>query len=473
MYVSNRYCSDIAKWCDQLSFLLMNPWLTAFSHFVSCYISTIYEKHHPQHKLVDYFLFGPLYLIVVLLLLPFGVLGIIIWILLCTCIDQEKYTYLYFNENPLENFGNRENESGIYTLASINVLLAPEVVARLNNNKCSYVRTSQIAERILKHTGKPLCNLLNGDCLEIKSKYDSVLSEFPCLDFLCLQEVWERAYALTLIEHLKKEFPYFIYDVGDYSFSKNLCMLGSGLFFASKKPVLDIDFNIFTFRTKHAKYTSQGVLCIKVFLSYDNTGERHVGYIANIHTQAFQGRDAVLSSQLTDVNVFVSLFKEQTAHPLDVIDFDIICGDFNADNMSPGDVEVQQHALFQEYRDICAVDAGQDAEWAIGTELRQSMLYQPDIVDPESFREMLVDDSLRRLYVLDADVLVHSTHLMTSVVHPGPGGYVEALPHGGRRRVDRILYKGATKEIIGYCFLSALTNLTDHLPVCMTLKPQV
>jgi hypothetical protein len=61
---------------------------------------------------------------------------------------------------------------------------------------------------------------------------------------------------------------------------------------------------------------------------------------------------------------------------------------------------------------------------------------------------------------------------MTSVVQPGPEGHVEPLPHGGRRRVDRILYKGST-EIVGYCFLSALTNLTDQLPVCMTLKPKV
>jgi len=62
---------------------------------------------------------------------------------------------------------------------------------------------------------------------------------------------------------------------------------------------------------------------------------------------------------------------------------------------------------------------------------------------------------------------------MTSLVQPGPGGFVEPLPYGGRRRVDRILYRGSMKEIIGYCFLSTLTNLTDHLPVCMTLKPEV
>lgn len=313
MYVSNRYCNFVAKWLDEISFLLMSPWLTIFSHFLSCYISTIFEKQHPQHKLIDYFLFGPIYAVLLLLVLPFGVSGIIIWIALCAITDQEKYTYLCVREHSIANDKNRELNSGTYTLASINVLLAPEAIARLNNNKYSYARTSKIAERILNHTGKHLCNLISQDDFEMKSKYNSVLAEFPCLDFLCLQEVWERAYALVLIEQLKKEFSYFLYDIGDYSFSNNFCMLGecyifrgnlvcslsdilyrdvskyinvsktykfyhvvsrhmlllsfisgSGLFFASKKPILDADFKMFSLRTKHARCTSQGVLCIKV-----------------------------------------------------------------------------------------------------------------------------------------------------------------------------------------------------------------
>jgi hypothetical protein len=69
-------------------------------------------------------------------------------------------------------------------------------------------------------------------------------------------------------------------------------------------------------------------------------------------------------------------------------------------------MDVQQHLLFEEYQDVCVLKIGQDMDWAIGTELRQCMLYQPDIMEPDSFREILVDDSLRRLYVLDADVLV-------------------------------------------------------------------
>jgi len=205
----------------------MSPWLIVSSHFISCYISTFFEKQHPQHKLLDYFFFGPIYAVFVLLLLPFGVLGTVIWVTLCVITHQEKYTYLSVNENSSENDINCElKNSGTYTLASANVLLAPEAIARLNNNKCSYARTSEIAKRILNHTGKSLSNLITGDEFGMKSKYNSVLAEFPCLDFLCLQEVWERPYALMLIEHLKNEFTYFLYDIGDYSFSKNFCMLG-------------------------------------------------------------------------------------------------------------------------------------------------------------------------------------------------------------------------------------------------------
>jgi len=69
-------------------------------------------------------------------------------------------------------------------------------------------------------------------------------------------------------------------------------------------------------------------------------------------------------------------------------------------------MDVQQHSFFEEYQDICVAKAGEDKDWAIGTELRQCMLNHPDIMEPDDFREILVDDSLRRLYVLDADVVV-------------------------------------------------------------------
>ena len=75
---------------------------------------------------------------------------------------------------------------------------------------------------------------------------------------------------------------------------------------------------------------------------------------------------------------------------------------------------MQQHNLFTQYQDICVEKVGMDVDWAIGTELRQSMLYQPDIENPERFKEILIDDALRRQYVLDADVLVSNLYILIS-----------------------------------------------------------
>ncbi|XP_066993236.2 sphingomyelin phosphodiesterase 5 isoform X3 [Anabrus simplex] len=274
---------------------------------------------------------------------------------------------------------------------------------------------------------------------------------------------------------------------------------GSGLMFASKRPILEADFKAFTYRTKHAKYTAQGVLCVKVLLYY-NGPFRHVGFVSNVHTQAFQEYDAVIPSQLTEVNAFLHMFKERCIQNCDIVDFDVICGDFNADNMSPADRDVQYHEIFNEYKDICVVRPGVDKNWAIGTELRQRMLYKPPLQNPKTFKEVLIDDSLRRLYVLDADVLrstgnvnrslgwsfghlntdnsisrkeivVHGRNLVNQLVTPDEDGNIPHVQYGGMRRIDRIIFSKAYQvEVVGYCFSTALTNLTDHLPVCLQLK---
>ena len=50
--------------------------------------------------------------------------------------------------------------------------------------------------------------------------------------------------------------------------------------------------------------------------------------------------------------------------------------------------------------------SGVDADWSIGTELRQLLLQTPEMNSPQMFRSLLVDDVLRRHYVIDADVEV-------------------------------------------------------------------
>ncbi|XP_071449888.1 sphingomyelin phosphodiesterase 5-like [Hetaerina americana] len=476
MRCSQRYSKNCNKFLDAIAYALLYPWVTSCSLFLACYISDILEKLYPQKKLLQYIILGPIFAALVILLLPMGMLGALIWIGLCTFAEKEPYSYCVVEERkgqqkfPVEFLGNSDSTEGpIFTFATANVLLGPDFLNKLNHNTSGYFRCREISQRIISHNGKYFRNMSH--TTEVGGRRNFIFSEFPSVDFLCLQEVWERVHASVLIKNLSKEYGYFIYDVGEYNFKSNLYLLGSGLMFASKNPILEAEFKPFSFKTNHAKFTSLGVLCIKVLLYYCRNGDRQVGYIANLHTQAFQGTDAVIYSQLSEAVQFIEKFKEKNSNVGDVVKFDIICGDFNADNMSPGDEDVQYHSLFDEYKDICVEKPGKDKNWAIGTELRQMTLFSPSISTPELFKEALTDDSLRRLYVLDADVIVHRPSLMVAVVRPDPAGEVKPVPFGGMRRVDKILMNESTKaKILGYGFVTALTHLTDHLPVCMTIQ---
>nr|CAD7263015.1 unnamed protein product [Timema shepardi] len=475
MYVSNKYTCRPAKWLDLTCYHLMHPFITYLSNFVSCYVRTLHEKHFDQSKLYDYLMYGPLYAALCVICAPFGLFGILLWVFLCSCFHQEKYTLVSFDDEDtkLENLKTLQIENDtIYTIGTVNLLLATEILGRLNNIKHSDHRCQEIAKRILNHS----CELLNNVEFinhepKINSKQDSIVTEFPNIDFLCLQEVWERSYALGLITILKQEFKYFLYDVGEYTVKINCCMLGSGLMFASKKPILDVDFKTFTKRIKHAKYASQGVLCVKVALHSDRNNCRHVGYISNLHTQAYQGEENVIANQLSETRRFVADFKEKTHRSTDVVEFDIICGDFNADNMSIGDAPIHNHRLFYDYEDFCMAEPGQDHGWAIGTEMRQPTMYSSCLKDPFEFKKVLEDDMLRRMFILDADVTVHNTDLATKMPCLDSASRLEVLHNGGKRRVDKILtHKLHRVKVLGYAFLTTLTNLTDHLPVVMTFQ---
>ncbi|XP_046400495.1 sphingomyelin phosphodiesterase 5-like [Ischnura elegans] len=480
MHRSQRYSNSYLKVLDTIAYALLFPWVTAVSLFLACYISNIIEKLYPQKKLIQYFVLGPFFAALTCLLLPMGVLGALIWIWLCTFTEKEAYSYCIAEEYEWSEGRKRssskcmddvKDNGHIFTFASANVLLGPDFLNKLNHNTSGFKRCGKIGEKLTNHNGKYLSNLM----VEKKEvgRRDFIFTEFPSVDFLCLQEVWERFHASVLLNHLSSQYGYFIYDVGEYSFKSNLCLLGSGLMFASKMPILEAEFKPFSFRTNHAKFTSLGVLCVKVLLNYCQNGDRHVGIIANLHTQAFQGFDAVIYSQLSEALEFIENFKEKNLHTGDIVKFDIVCGDFNADNISPGDEDVQNHPIFDEYVDPCVEKPGKDKSWSIGTELRQMTLFSPNISTPELFKEALIDDSLRRLYVLDADVVIHRPSLMTAVVQPDWAGRVKPQPYGGMRRVDKIIMHKSTKtKTLGYGFVTALTHLTDHLPVCMTIQTE-
>lgn len=245
--VPSRYTSELINTLDTVCYVLYYPWVTCFSFIISCYVSTIREKQEPQKKLVDYFLFGPICVGLLILLLPLGLLGIFLWLILCSTCIQEKYTYVAKKtSSKLSRRKQCSEEDNLFTFCTANILLGPECLNRLNNNTSAYIRAPKIAQRILRHSGKPLINFealrtqFSGNATRAINLRDSVITSLPSIDFLCLQEVWERFHAKVLIKYLEKEYPYILYDVGEYKWNINFCLFGK---FSFEEKVYSFDSN--------------------------------------------------------------------------------------------------------------------------------------------------------------------------------------------------------------------------------------
>ena len=161
--------------------------------------------------------------------------------------------------------------------------------------------------------------------------------------------------------------------------------------------------------------------------------------------------------------------KSEVAYTEQVV-FDVICGDFNSDNLSPGDALAAENDLFSLYSDPAMVRPGLDQQWAVGTEMRQLKLNTPEMQDKQIFRNILIDDVRRRDYILDADVVEQTFDLMVCDPQPDKHGEVSVQPFGGMRRIDKILYRTGSASLQGVGFVSALAGLTDHVPVVTSLS---
>ncbi|KAJ8876333.1 hypothetical protein PR048_020778 [Dryococelus australis] len=237
MYVSNRYNNRIAKSLDVVCYLLMRPCILAFNSFAACYISTIHEKLG-MLRCLNYLVYGPLYAVVLVFCLPVGAIGFALWLILCWiwAWRQDQFTFVCLENNTQaylrEKYTvDKQSQDDIYSVCTANVLLASEFLAKLNNIKDSIRRSVHISDRIVEHSGKPVLNTIayeQGKDTKwiVDGKARCVISQFPRVDFLCLQEVWERCHAMMLIKHLQPEFTYFVYDVGEYSWDINYCLFG-------------------------------------------------------------------------------------------------------------------------------------------------------------------------------------------------------------------------------------------------------
>ncbi|KAI1904549.1 hypothetical protein AGOR_G00006780 [Albula goreensis] len=303
---------------------------------------------------------------------------------------------------------------------------------------------------------------------------------FPAnLDFLCLQEVFDKRAAAKLRQQLHRYFPFILSDVGRYAW-KGCCsrfkFMNSGLLLASRYPILDADYQCYPNARGEDALVSKGALFVKVQVGTSLQEQRIVGYLTCTHLHAIEGDAAVRCEQLDLLLEWGAEFRKATSSPAgdkgleDQVAFDVILGDLNFDNCSSEDKLEQQHVLLLIIRIHAAwgLERTNPGLWVCilaGTLLDTSGLYDEEVISPENLQKVMENEEGRKEY------LVYPTSKNQCSSQKG-----RKIPlKGNGRRIDYILYseEGLQQDwkvdVEEVSFITQLAGLTDHLPVAMRL----
>ncbi|XP_062278549.1 sphingomyelin phosphodiesterase 5 [Scomber scombrus] len=298
-----------------------------------------------------------------------------------------------------------------------------------------------------------------------------VSSLFPAnVDILCLEEVFDKRAAQKLVNTLRPVYGHILYDVGVYACQppcrcSSFKFFNSGLFLASRFPVLEAQYHCFPNGRGEDALAAKGLLSVKVLIGQNRKQKKVVGYFNCTHLHAPEYDGEIRCEQLKMVTKWISDFQAASRQSDEDVVFDVLCGDFNFDNCSPNDSLEQNHSLFDEYKDPCRAGPGKEKPWAIGTLLEQPTLYDDYVNTPENLQRTLEREELRKQYISPP-----VPNVGQPLVYPEPG-----QPWIGRR-IDYILFretsisKHCQTEIEEVSFITQLAGLTDHVPVGVRLN---
>ena len=433
-----------------------------------------------KNKFKEKYIVGPCLALFSILCLPIASFAFLSWMLLCKTFKKNDAAYVVF-----ENDVKHDNHSTTFKFVSGNLLLGPEFLGKIQNLPNVHKRLLGCADSLsMGNTSHyaPNCSILEGSHFSTEFKRDSaIIEEWPDnVDFVCLQEVWDRLSAITLIFKLCSQFKFFLTDICQDLGNSSHLFRTSGLFIASRYPVLETKVEFFQPVAFYQRIFAHACVFVKLDLSSLNKSSSNdsqlVGYLANVHLPAYENEKTSRSRNTTPLsrlhNEFVK-FQMKTIRKNEDCAFSVITGDFNLCNVSPCDSFEQNNPIYSSYIDYCRVKPGVDHDWTIGTEVRQLSLLDPIFQSPESLGRCLNDDIKRRHYILDANL--NDISPATPFILPQPNEHGEVVAEantGGKRRVDKILYNPSC--VFGtpnsFQFVTALASFTDHIPICMELK---
>ncbi|XP_051575271.1 sphingomyelin phosphodiesterase 5-like [Myxocyprinus asiaticus] len=287
----------------------------------------------------------------------------------------------------------------------------------------------------------------------------------PTVDIVCLEEVFDKRAAFKLMRALGPLYGHVIYDVGVYAGQppgtcSSFKFFNSGLFVASRFPVIEARYNCFTNGHREDALAAKGLLSVKVEIGLQKGDKKMVGYFNCTHLHAPEGHGGIRFEQLNMLTKWINEFQAGTKKADEMVIFDVLCGDFNFDNCSPDNNLEQRHGLFEDYRDPCRAGPGQEKPWVIGTLLEQPTLYHENVLTPDNLQRTLESEELRRGYLSPPVPMIG-----IPMVYPEPN-----QPWVGRR-IDYLLYRENSisshckTEVEEFTYVTQLAGLTDHIPV--------
>ncbi|XP_006801449.1 sphingomyelin phosphodiesterase 5 isoform X2 [Neolamprologus brichardi] len=443
---------------------------------------------------------------------PLAFLGFLLWAPLQAC--RRPFSYHRGMPSLPEKATNKGFEltgKASFVFASANLCLLPDSLARFNNLANTQRRATAIGQCIVQGISRPnirilvdspsSCGTLSpsssilptvnsptyGATDQSSQQNPRALSSqglrqqsdvpweisplFPAnVDILCLEEVFDKRAARKLTNILKLEFGHILYDIGVYACQppcrcSSFKFFNSGLFLASRFPVLEAQYHCFPNSRGEDALAAKGLLSVKVLIGKNQKQKRVVGYFNCTHLHAPEGEGEIRCIQLKMVTKWIAEFQAANKQPDEDVVFDVLCGDFNFDNCSPDDHQEQSHSVFEEYKDPCRAGPGKEKPWVTGTLLEQPTLYEEDVNTPENLQRTLESEDLRKRFIAPPVPKADSPLVYPETDQPWIG-----------RRIDYILYRESSiskqcqTEIEEVTFITQLAGLTDHIPVGLKLN---
>lgn len=365
-----------------------------------------------------------------------------------------------------------------FTLLTANLCLINEIASRANNLSHITTRARIIAEKLANErrvhtkvlTGTKISKIDGGErdrrnsenapcCLSTDSGHSEGTSSTPMMkgpgvlptielkfpphiDVILFQEVFHRKSAAKLREGLRNDFPYIVCDVGQRfggALDRTRAFMSlenSGLFIASKYPIIDAQFKQFKKSSFSDKLAEKGVLLTTIQYSASKTG-----LIVNTHMQSLNLPKAcqLRRQQFTFIHEEISKMDTKPA-------FTIFGGDFNC---GPHTHQLEAEAFYEEYSSFA--DAHQS-------------LPLPTYVLQERMHEIQSSEDLQRLLRGSAEwteFLGTKEGVSSEILEDAPK---EAL------QLDHILFSRDGLRLLRSEYHTGLCGLTDHVPLSATFK---